>query len=101
MKAVSILWRNMHIQDTLAHYFRISGFPGDSDGKELAHNAGDQGSIPGWERYPGEGNEPSPLLLTGKFHGQRSLVGYGPWGGRQSDTMEPLKLSLSQLPLKG
>ena len=31
-------------------------FPGDSDGKASACNAGDQGSIPGLERSPGEGN---------------------------------------------
>ena len=32
------------------------GFPGGSDGKESACNAGDQGSIPGSGRSPGEGN---------------------------------------------
>ena len=32
------------------------GFPGGSDGKESACNAGDQGSIPGWGRSPEEGN---------------------------------------------
>ena len=32
------------------------GFPGDSDGKESAGNAGDLGSIPGSGRSPGEGN---------------------------------------------
>ena len=31
------------------------GFPGSSAGKESACNAGDPGSIPGWERSPGEG----------------------------------------------
>ena len=31
-------------------------FPGGSDGEESACNAGDPGSIPGWERSPGEGN---------------------------------------------
>ena len=30
------------------------GFPGDSEGKESACNAGDAGSIPGWEDSPGE-----------------------------------------------
>ena len=24
--------------------------------------------------------QPTPVFLPGKFHGQRSLVGYGPWG---------------------
>ena len=32
------------------------GFPGDSDGKEYACNAGDLGSITGLGRSPGEGN---------------------------------------------
>ena len=31
------------------------GFPGGSDSKESAYNAGDMGSIPGLGRYPGEG----------------------------------------------
>ena len=31
-------------------------FPGSSDGKASAYNAGDPGSIPGLERSPGEGN---------------------------------------------
>ena len=32
------------------------GFPGGSDGKESARNAGDPGSIPGSGKSPGEGN---------------------------------------------
>ena len=32
------------------------GFPGGSDVKESAHNAGDPGLIPGSGRSPGEGN---------------------------------------------
>ena len=32
------------------------GFPGGSDGKASAYNAGDPGSIPGLGRSPGEGN---------------------------------------------
>ena len=31
-------------------------FPGSSDGKASAYNAGDLGSIPGSGRSPGEGN---------------------------------------------
>ena len=31
-------------------------FPGGSDGKASAYNAGDLGSIPGSRRSPGEGN---------------------------------------------
>ena len=29
------------------------------------------------------------VFLLGKFHGQRSLVGYSPWGRKESDTTEP------------
>ena len=37
------------------YIFIYMGFPGGSDGKEPACNVGDPGSIPGSERYPGEG----------------------------------------------
>ena len=33
---------------------------------------------------------PTPVLLPGKSHGQRSLVGCGPWGREESDTTERL-----------
>ena len=29
--------------------------------------------------------QPAPVLLPRKFHGQRSLVGYSPWGCKQLD----------------
>ena len=34
--------------------------------------------------------QPTPVLLPGKSHGQRSLVSYGPWGLKESDTTERL-----------
>ena len=34
--------------------------------------------------------QPSPVLLPGKSHGQRSLVGYSPWDPEESDTTERL-----------
>ena len=56
------------------------GFPGGSESKDFACNAGDLGSIPGLERSPGEGNGlPTPVFLPEDnvfFHGQRSLAGY-------------------------
>ena len=33
---------------------------------------------------------PTPVLLTGKSHGRRSLVGCCPWGRKESDTTERL-----------
>ena len=34
--------------------------------------------------------QPTPVLLPGKSHGQRSLVGCSPWGREESDTTERL-----------
>ena len=39
------------------------GFPGSSEGKASACNAGDLGLIPGSGRYPGEGND-NPLWYS-------------------------------------
>ena len=38
---------------------------------------------------------PTPIFLPEEEHGQRSLVGYIPWGHKESDTTERLTLSLS------
>ena len=50
--------------------------------KHQPANAGNAGSIPGWGRSPGEGNDnPSNatlVFLPVKSHGQRSLAGYSP-----------------------
>ena len=32
--------------------------------------------------------QPTPVFLPGESHGQRSLVGYSPWGCKESDTTE-------------
>ena len=37
---------------------------------------------------------PTPVFLPGEFHGQRSLVGYSPWGCKELDMTEWLALSL-------
>ena len=31
---------------------------------------------------------PTPVLLCREFHGERSLMGYSPWGGQESDMIE-------------
>ena len=64
-------------------------FPGGSEDKESACNAGDPafnpwgGKIPWRRKY-----QPTPVFLPGEFHGQRSLVGNSPWGPKESDTTE-------------
>ena len=49
-------------------------FPGGSDGKESARNVGDQGSIPGTGRSPGEGNG-NPL----QYSCMENPMDGGPW----------------------
>ena len=39
--------------------------------------------------------QPTPVLLPGKSHGWRSLVGCSPWGREESDTTERLHSHLS------
>ena len=35
-----------------------------------------------------KGMATTPVFLPGEFHGQGSLVGYSPWGCKESDTTE-------------
>ena len=42
--------------------------------------------------------QPTPVFLPGKAHEQKSLVGYSPWGRKESDTTE--QLHFTSLPLK-
>ena len=39
--------------------------------------------------------QPTPVLLPGKSHGQRSLVGCNPWGHEESNTTEQLHFHFS------
>ena len=39
--------------------------------------------------------QPTPVLLPGKSHGQRSLVGFSPWGREESDMTEWLHFYFS------
>ena len=41
--------------------------------------------------------QPTPVSLPGESHGQRSLASYSPWGRKNSNMTERLKLSLSFL----
>ena len=50
-------------------------FPGGSERKAAAYNAGDLGSALGWEDLLEKERQPTPVLLPGKSHGQRNLVG--------------------------
>ena len=67
------------------------GFPGGSDGKASAYNAEDPGLIPGSGISPGERNG-YPFQYSCLEHsvGQRSLVGYSPWGYKELEMTERL-----------
>ena len=49
----------------------------------------------GWEDPLEEGMAPTPVLLPGKSHEQRSLAGHSPWGRKESDTTERLSTAHS------
>ena len=67
------------------------GFPVGSDGKESACNVGDLDLIPMLGRSPagGHGN-PLQYSCLENPHGQRSLVGYNPWGHKELNMTEQL-----------
>ena len=44
----------------------------------------------GWEDSLEKEMQPTPVFLPGKCHGWRTLVGYSPWGLKESDTTEQL-----------
>ena len=54
-----------------------------------AGNIRDVGSIPGSGKFlGGEHGNPCQYFYLENHHGQRSLVGYSPWGFKESDTAE-------------
>ena len=61
----------------------------------------DADSIPGWKRSPGEGNgNPLQYPCLENPLGQRSLVGYSPWGRKEAD-MTATQHTHSTLPFWG
>ena len=81
-----IPWRRVRLPTTV-----FLDFPGGSDGKESACNAGDPALIPGLGRSPGGGHgNPLQDSCLENPHAQRSLAGYSPWGHQELDTTERL-----------
>ena len=63
--------------------YSVLGFPGGSDGR------------PGFDPWVGKIPwrkewQPTPVFFPRKFHGQRNLAGYSPWGHKESETTEGL-----------
>jgi len=66
-----------------------SSFPDGTDSKESACHVGDKGLILGSGQFPWRRKwQPTPVFLPGEPHGQRSMVGYSPWGCKKVDRNE-------------
>ena len=83
----------LYLKDNYGHrcwkfvLFRKHG----SDGKSVCLQCG----TPGFDPWVGKITwrrkwQPTPVLLPGKSHGRRSLVGYSPWDRKESDIAELL-----------
>ena len=71
------------------------GIAGGARGKETW----DSDSIPGSGRSPEGGMKNIPVFLPGESHGQRSLVGFSPWGCKELDVTEQLTHRVGSRPL--
>ena len=69
--------------ELFGYWYFYLGFPGNSEGKESACKWYTQ--FDSWARKIPWRREwlPTPLFLPGKFYGQRSQVGYSPWGRKE------------------
>ena len=75
----------------LFQYHLSWGFPGGSVVKNPPANAGDAVRRRGLNLWVGKipwrtEGQPTSVFLPGESHGQRSLVGYSPWGSKELHT---------------
>ena len=95
-KQPALVYENIYLYFYMSNEFTgyyynyyLPGIPWHLSSKESSCNAGDLASIPGWGRSPfRKAWQPTPVSLTGEFHGQRSLAGYSPWGHKELDTTQ-------------
>ena len=80
-------------------FFFNQNFPGDSDSKESACNAGDLGSNLVLGRSPGGGAwQPTPVFLSEESPQTEEPGGlYSPWGPKELNTTEVTKHTLMSL----
>ena len=92
LTSMSIIWHGAWKVVSTWWILGWMSFPGGSDGNASACSAGDPSSIPGlgrsqsWRRKW----QPTLVFLPGESHGRRSMVGYSPWGRKESDMTEQL-----------
>ena len=75
-RPLDALSQGFHLNNTTALLY-YWGRSCSSDGKESACSAGDLGWV---RKIPRREWQPTPVLLPGEFHEQRSLVDYSLWG---------------------
>ena len=76
--------------DLLTVSMSFMGIPGGSAIKNLPLMQEMQVQSLGREGPLEKEMQPTPVLLPGKLHRQKSLAGYFPWGGKESDmTWQP------------
>ena len=82
------VWEEINLEIRI-NIHTLLGFPGGADGKESARNARRLG-FDSWIRKISwsRKQQPTPVFLPEEFHGQRSLVGYSPWGHKEMDMTE-------------
>ena len=74
-----------------AQYFVLLGLPWWLRLESLGLRCGRPGFDPWVRKIPWRRKwHPTPVLLLGKSHGRRILVGYGPWGCKELDLTERL-----------
>ena len=97
-----VLWpgqTNMFVQPTSPprnfqlsvdnHLVNSGDFPSVSDGKSVCLQCGRPGFDPWVAKIPWRRKwQPTPVPLPGKPHGRSSLIGYSPWGRKESDMTE-------------
>ena len=87
---------NKHLQSFVVGVIVKRGFPGGAGGKEPACQCRRPGFNPWVGKIPWRRKwQSTPVLLPGKSHGQRSLVGYSPWGCKELDMTERLHYTFS------
>ena len=88
----------LKIQLTCISLIMTEGFPSGASGKEPACQCRRHGFSPwvgniSWRRRAWQ---PTPVVLPGKSHGQRSLAGYSPKGCKELDTTEAIQHARTQ-----
>ena len=79
MIIINVLWKELPSQVVLV----VKNLPANSRDKKRHMFDPWVRKIPSRKAGP-----PTPVFLPGKPHGQRSLVGYSPWGCKESDMTE-------------